>query len=52
MPQHVNLAFGSQSCRSEDISVKFEEGVLRLTGLERYTGSGAWKEDIEISFEM
>jgi hypothetical protein len=41
---------GSQNCRSEDLSMRYESSVLKVTGLERYTGSGAWEEDIEISF--
>jgi hypothetical protein len=49
-PQHVKLNVGSQSCRSENLSVHYDSGVLKVTGLERYTGSGAWEEDIEVSF--
>jgi len=49
-PQHMKPAVGSQSCQSEDLSMHYESGVLKVAGLEKYTGSGAWEEDIEISF--
>lgn len=50
MPQHLKLTVGSQGCRSEDLSVQYERGVLRVTGLEKYTENGAWEEDVELSF--
>jgi hypothetical protein len=29
-----------------------DNGVLRITGLEQYTGDGAWEGDIEMRFEV
>jgi alpha-glucosidase len=52
-PQSVHLTMGSRKCSSENLFMQCDDnGVLRITGLEQYTGDGAWEGDIELGFEM
>jgi alpha-glucosidase len=52
-PQSVHLTVGSRKCSAENLSMQCDDnGVLRITGLERYTADGAWEGDVELKFEM
>lgn len=50
MPASVSLEVDGMPCQTDALGMAFEQGVLRITGLESSTQSGAWEGEITMKF--
>ena len=48
MPKHMSMNIHGQECETGRVGMKHEQGVLRMTGFEQFTGHGAWEGDMEM----
>lgn len=48
-PQHASFKVGGKDCDSLDLTTSFDDGVLRISGLDKYTSSGAFEHDFELN---
>ena len=48
MPKHMSMKIHGQECETGRVGMKHEQGVLRMTGFEQFTGYGAWEGDMEM----
>jgi hypothetical protein len=44
------LKAGGKNCDSSELTTSFESGVLKISGLDKYTASGAFEQDFELNF--
>ncbi|CAN9381530.1 unnamed protein product [Alternaria alternata] len=49
-PQQASLKAGGKNCDSSELTTSFESGVLKISGLDKYTASGAFEQDFELNF--
>jgi len=47
-PSAISMTMAGADCNTNQASVAFSEGVLRVTGLESSTNSAAWDADLEV----
>lgn len=45
-PTGLSLTFGGEVCEVGDIVYEYEDGVVRLIGLEEFTPDGAWEGEL------
>lgn len=45
-PTGLSLTFGGQPCEVGDVVFNYEDGVVRLTGMEEFTPEGAWEGEL------
>ncbi|KAI7460361.1 putative alpha-glucosidase AgdA [Hortaea werneckii] len=48
MPKHMSMNIHGQECETGRVGMKHEQGVLRMTGFEQFTGHGAWEGHMEM----
>lgn len=48
-PQHASLKIGGKDSNSA-LTTSFDGGVLQISGLDKYTVSGAFEQDFELNF--
>ncbi|KAF3049897.1 hypothetical protein E8E11_005491 [Didymella keratinophila] len=49
-PQHASLKSGGKDCDYSELSTSFDGGVLKISGLDKYTSAGAFEHDFELNF--
>ncbi|KAF2714515.1 glycoside hydrolase family 31 protein [Pleomassaria siparia CBS 279.74] len=49
-PKGSTLEFGGKNCSSDGRSVSYSNGVLKVTGLEKDTGNGAFESALSLCF--
>jgi hypothetical protein len=47
-PESVFIMYGNCSCDAVKLTAHYDGGVLIVTGMERFTRNGAFKEDPEL----
>lgn len=50
LPSKMAMSFGGEAAETSGVAMAFEEGVLRVTGLESVTWMGAWEAELEMKF--
>ncbi|GAB7358215.1 hypothetical protein MBLNU230_g0367t1 [Neophaeotheca triangularis] len=51
LPKHASLTIAGEPCAVSELSLSYAEGVLYVTGLEAFTGDGAFEGEMEMKFE-
>lgn len=42
------MTFGGKECTVGDVGYEYQDGVVRLTGLEEFTADGAWEGELSV----
>ncbi|KAF2677493.1 glycoside hydrolase family 31 protein [Lentithecium fluviatile CBS 122367] len=50
-PQHSSLQYGGTSCDTSTFDTSYDNGVLKVSGTEKYTEGGAFQKDLNLCFE-
>lgn len=45
-PTGLSLTLDGQPCEVGDVVYNYEDGVVRLTGLDEFTPDGAWEGEL------
>lgn len=44
------MHYGGKKCDSNDLDTSYDNGVLRVSGLEKSTGNGAFEDELNLCF--
>lgn len=48
-PQHVSLKIGGSDSDASGLGMSFENGVLKISGMDGLTSGGAFEKDLELN---
>jgi hypothetical protein len=49
-PKKTEHYYGGKQCSSNDLKISYENGVLKVSGLDKQTGKGAFESDLSLCF--
>lgn len=51
-PKGVSMLTGGKHCDPATINMSYANATVRITGLERYFGNGAWETNVELCLHL
>ncbi|ORY16006.1 glycosyl hydrolases family 31-domain-containing protein [Clohesyomyces aquaticus] len=50
-PQHSSMHYGGKNCDTGGFQTSYSNGVLKVSGMDKYTKDGAFQENLKLCFE-